>query len=99
MESPGMKALADTRPDWLYGPVENERQQISREEFLAAVLGEINPEKYAGEGWFSTEEYATPGDVADPWIRAEIGREGDYYPGKVRPENERDALMKLLRRM
>lgn len=58
-----------------------ERRQISFEEFLAAVLSDIDPAKYAGEGWFATEEYAFPSDVENPWTRAEIGREEEYYPG------------------
>jgi hypothetical protein len=36
--------------------------------------------KYAGEGWFSTDEYARPGDISDPRVQAQIGSEGDYYP-------------------
>lgn len=79
--------------------VERERKKIPRDEWLALVLGEIDPLKYAGEGWFSTEEYPTQADVGDPWVQAEIGREGDYYPAVLRPKNEREALLKLLRRL
>lgn len=58
-----------------------ERQQITFEEFLRAVLSDIDPAKYAGEGWFATEEYARPEDIRNPWTRGEVMREGDYYPG------------------
>lgn len=81
------------------GPPQRERRQISREEFLAAILGDIDPQKYAGEGWFSTDEYPTAGDVSDPFLQSEIGREGDYYPGLVVPQNARDELRKLLARV
>jgi len=81
-----------------YGPTEIERQKISREEFLQALLGEIDPMKYAGEGWFSTEEYQ-PGDVQDPFVKADVGREEEYYPAKIAFPSEREALMKLLRRV
>jgi hypothetical protein len=37
--------------------------------------------KYAGEGWFATEEYARPADIGDKYTRGEVGKEEDYYPG------------------
>jgi len=57
-----------------------ERQQIPEDEWYRQIHG-INPMKYAGEGWFATDEYARGEDVDDPWTRGEIGREGEYYPG------------------
>lgn len=57
-----------------------ERRQISFEEFLDAVLSDIDPAKHAGESWFATEEYARPEDISSPWTRGEVMREGDYYP-------------------
>jgi hypothetical protein len=81
------------------GPVQRERRQISEEEFLAAILGDIDPVKHAGEGWFSTDEYPTAEDVSDPFLQQEIGREGDYYPGLVVPQNAGDELRKLLARV
>ena len=44
------------------------------------MLGDIDPMKHAGEGWFATEEYARPNDIGSPYTRAEVGREEDYYP-------------------
>lgn len=53
----------------------------SREEAIAAIRGDIDPAKHAGEGWHATEEIANPEDVRDnPWLQAEVGNEGDYYP-------------------
>jgi hypothetical protein len=40
--------------------------------------------KHAGEGWFSTEEYARPADIHDRYVRGDIAGEGDYYPGPAR---------------
>lgn len=53
---------------------------MSREEYLQAARDDIDPAKYAGEGFYATEEYANPKDIDNPWTRAEVGREGDYYP-------------------
>jgi hypothetical protein len=50
--------------------------------------------KYAGEGWFSTEEYAKPSDIDNPHTRAEVGREGEYYPTK----NQGDAVYRRRRK-
>lgn len=81
------------------GPVKRETRRISREEFLASILGDIDPVKHAGEGWFATDEYPTSDDVADPFLQGEIGREGDYYPGLVVPQGAGDELRKLLARV
>ena len=72
-------------------------EKLSREEWLREVLKDIDPAKYAGEGWFATEEYAKPGDIGNPFTRAEVGREGDYYPGVITPQQEL-AIRKLLKR-
>lgn len=53
---------------------------MSKEEFYAALTGDIDPQKYAGEKWFATEEYARPQDISDRNTRYEVGREEDYYP-------------------
>lgn len=53
---------------------------MSREDYLASLQDDIDPAKLAGEGWFATEEIARPNDVDNPWTRAEVGREGEYYP-------------------
>lgn len=47
---------------------------------MRAMLGDIDPLKHAGESWFDTEEYPRPADIGNPYTRAEVGREGDYYP-------------------
>ncbi len=41
---------------------------------------DIDPQKFAGEGWFATEEYAKKGDISSPYVRGDISREEDYYP-------------------
>jgi hypothetical protein len=60
-------------------PPGTERHKESYEQALAA-LGDIDPMKHAGEGWFSTEEYANPADIDSPYVRGDIIGEGDYYP-------------------
>jgi hypothetical protein len=57
------------------------REKLTFEQFMAAVMGDIDPAKYAGEGWYATEEYARPEDISNPFTRGEVGREGEYYPG------------------
>lgn len=48
---------------------------------MQALKDDIDPMKYAGEGWFATEEYARPDDIkGNKWLPNEIGGEGDYYP-------------------
>ena len=44
-------------------------------------MDDFDPRKYAGEGFFATEEYARPGDIGDPYVRGDVGHEGEYYPG------------------
>lgn len=41
---------------------------------------DVDPMKHAGEGFFSTEEYAKPDDIQDPYVRSDMANEGDYYP-------------------
>ncbi|UOF77039.1 hypothetical protein [Caudoviricetes sp.] len=54
---------------------------MSKEEFLKALKEDIDPMKYAGEGWFATEEYARPEDIKNNRrLQNEIGGEGEYYP-------------------
>jgi hypothetical protein len=56
-------------------------EKLTFEEFMAAIMGDIDPAKYAGEGWHATDEIARPEDVSNPFLRGEVGREGEYYPG------------------
>ncbi len=53
---------------------------MTRDEFLSEALGDIDPMKHAGEGHFATEEYARAADIDDPYVRGDVGREGEYYP-------------------
>lgn len=64
----------------ILGPVSEQTIPMSREDWLRAVVGDIDPLKHAGESWFATEEYARPKDINDIYVRSQIGREGDYYP-------------------
>lgn len=60
----------------------NGPSQISPEQFYRA-LASIDPAMHAGEGgtFYSTDEYARPADItSNPWTRAGVGREGEYYP-------------------
>jgi hypothetical protein len=68
----------------VYGPWTSETQPMTQEEWLAAIAGDIDPMKHAGEGWFQTEEYARPADIADPYVRAQVGAEEEYYPETYR---------------
>ena len=54
--------------------------QLSPEDWFSGVNEPINPLKYAGEGYFATEEYARPEDIEDPWVRSDVGQEGDDQP-------------------
>jgi len=54
---------------------------MTRSEFAQAMRDDIDPAKHAGESWYSTDEYANPEDIDNPYTRGEIGREEDYYPG------------------
>lgn len=62
------------------GRATHERQKISRDEFMRAIFSDVDPLKHAGEGWFNTEEYARPADIHDPYVRGDVGHEGEYYP-------------------
>lgn len=67
-----------------------ERHQVSRYDAISAMMGDdIDPLKHAGEGWFATEEYARPEDIEDPYVRGDVGREGDYYPPPDRKKRKR----------
>jgi hypothetical protein len=79
-----------TKPDskllqaLIAGPWSTETSPMTREEWLASLSGDIDPLKHAGEAWFSTEEYAKPSDIQDPYVRAQVGHEGEYYPESYR---------------
>lgn len=66
------------------GPWQTSTQPLKREEWLASLAGDIDPVKHAGEGWFSTDEYAKPSDIMDPFVKAQVGAEEDYYPETYR---------------
>ena len=68
----------------LFGPWSTETQPMTREQWIEALSGDIDPVKHAGEGWFSTEEYAKPSDIMDPFVRAQVGAEEEYYPETYR---------------
>ncbi len=57
-------------------------RKLTKQEWDEIIQSEIDPMKYAGEGWFSTEEYPVTRGISNPFIRQEIGREEDYYPGR-----------------
>lgn len=63
------------------GKTTKESQKVTFEEFLSALRDDVDPLKHAGEGWFATDEYARPGDIADPYVRGDVMSEGVYYPG------------------
>ena len=42
-------------------------------------FGDINPLKYAGEGFFDVSEYF-PQDIGDPYTRGDVTGLEDYYP-------------------
>lgn len=46
---------------------------------MRAVFGDIDPAKYAGEGFGATEEYF-PQDIDSPYVRGDVTGEGEYYP-------------------
>lgn len=58
---------------------------MSRQEYQRAILDDIDPAKYAGEGFFATDEYARPADIQSPYVRGDILGEEDYYPPPARP--------------
>jgi hypothetical protein len=60
----------------------HEIKKITAEEFMRALYSDIDPAKYAGEGFYSTEEY-DPATISDPYVLGDILKEGDYYPGAV----------------
>ena len=57
---------------------------LSRKEWLDELESDIDPEKLAGEGFFATEEYPRAADIDNPYVRGDVGREGEYYPPKAR---------------
>jgi hypothetical protein len=44
------------------------------------LLSDIDPAKLAGEGWGNIDEYAHSQDLDNPWIRADVEQQGEYYP-------------------
>lgn len=68
----------------VYGPWKTENSVEDRINWLKAILGDIDPAKYAGEGWYAVDEIAAPWrDATDPYIIAQAmagGHDADYYP-------------------
>ena len=61
-------------------PPGGNRSQISKQEFYDALHNEIDPANLAGEGFTATDEIARPADISDPWVRAKVEQEGNYWP-------------------
>ncbi len=57
-----------------------DRRHLSKEDFYRSVRDDIDPMKLAGEGWFATEEYPRADDISDPFVRGDVGHEGEYFP-------------------
>lgn len=78
------KIESDLLKKLVLGPWQTSTQPMSKDEWLRAIAGDIDPAKYSGEAWFSTDEYAKPSDIQDPYVRAQVGAEDDYYPETYR---------------
>lgn len=57
-----------------------DRRIVDKASYIRAALGDIDPAKHAGEGFFQTDEYF-PQDIQDPHLRGDVLHEGAYYPG------------------
>lgn len=61
-----------------------ELKKLTKEEWEALLSQEIDPLWHAGEGISDTEEIPRAQDIKNPYLRARIGREGEYHPGPRR---------------
>lgn len=56
-------------------------RKLSKEEWLALLRSDIDPLVHAGEGISDTEEIPIVAGIKNPYLRARVGREDEYYPG------------------
>lgn len=62
----------------------HDMHKVTRDEWIKAVMSDLDPAKFAGESWYATDEYANPNDIDSAHTRGEIGHEETYYPGPKR---------------
>ena len=79
-QDPGTEGQASQSLFGAIPPDDDPPRQMSKEEWERATQGDIDPAKYAGEGWGATEEYF-PQDIDNPYTRGDVTGEGEYYPG------------------
>lgn len=60
---------------------QSEIRKLTKEEWEQILSQDIDPLWHAGEGISDTEEIPRAQDIKNPYLRARIGKEGDYYPG------------------
>jgi hypothetical protein len=60
----------------------HERKKLTAEQYLQALYSDIDPAKYAGEGWYATEEY-DPATIRDPYTLGDIMNQDAYYPRPI----------------
>lgn len=64
-----------------------EIRKLTKEEWAAILNQEVDPLWHAGEGISDTEEIPRAQDIRNaPYLRARIGREGEYHPGPQRKQ-------------
>ena len=63
---------------------EGEIRKLTKEEWVSLLREEVDPLWHAGEGISDTEEIPRAQDIKNPYLRARIGREGEYHPGPRR---------------
>ncbi len=62
----------------------SEVRKLTKEEWLALLQQDIDPLWHAGEGISDTEEIPRAQDIKNVYLKARIGREGEYHPGPRR---------------
>lgn len=65
-----------------------EIRKLTKQEWLALLRNEVDPLWHAGEGISDTEEIPRAADIANPYLRERIGREGEYHPGPYRRKKQ-----------
>ncbi len=63
---------------------ETKLKKLTKEEWVALLQQEVDPLYHAGEGVSDTEEIPRAQDIRNKFLRARIGREGEYHPGPRR---------------
>ena len=63
---------------------ETKLKKLTKEEWVQLLQQDIDPLWHAGEGVSDTEEIPRPDDIRNKYLRARIGREGEYHPGPRR---------------